>query len=138
MSTEKIERVILIAERLIAALEADIAALQSGTPQKMKTIDPEIQKLSMLYAREAGALAGIVKTAPDDLRSKLSDTTARFREALLLQRRLLTRVRNASEGMIQAVAQEVERRRTMIRPYGRPATPTPPRSQGAMIYNAVA
>lgn len=139
MSTEKIERVIMIAERLIAALEADIAALESGTPQKMKTIDPEIQKLSMLYAREASGLAGIATTAPADLRTKLSETTARFRDALMLQRRMLTRVRNASEGMIHAVAQEVERRRTMIRPYGRSSNAAPaPRSQGAMIYNTVA
>lgn len=137
MSTEKIERVIMIAERLIAALEADIAALESGTPQKMKTIDPEIQKLSMLYAREAAGVAGVAKAAPDELRNKLAATTARFRDALKLQARMLTRVRNASEGMIHAVAQEVERRRTMIRPYGRPANAvTAPRSQGAMIFNA--
>jgi hypothetical protein len=138
MSTEKIERVIALAERLIVALEADIAALENGTPQAMKTIDPEIQKLCALYAREAAGLAGIAKAAPADLRSRLAQSTARFRDALTQQARLITRMRNASEGIVHAVAQEVDRRRTMIRPYGRPATAPAPRSQGAMIYNAVA
>jgi len=137
MSNEKIERVIALAERLIAALEADIAALERGTPQAMKTIDPEIQKLSALYAREAAGLSpAVAKSAPDTLRSKLSQTTQRFREVLLLQTRILTRVRNASEGMIQAVAHEVDRQRQIIRPYG--AAPARPRSTGAMVYNSVA
>lgn len=138
MSTDKIERVIALAERLIVALEADIAALESGKPQAMKTIEPEIQKLSALYAREAAGLnAAIAQSAPEALRRKLSKTTARFREVLSLQIRVLTRVRNASEGMIHAVAEEVQRRRTMIRPYGR--TPTAvTRPSGAMIYNATA
>jgi hypothetical protein len=138
MSTDRIERVIMIAERLIAALEADIAALERGTPQAMKTIDPEIQKLSALYAREAGALnATAAKAAPPDLSAKLTATTARFREVLLLQTRILTRVRNASEGIIHAVAQEVDRRRAITRPYGRTPTATA-RPTGAMLFNATA
>src|SRR4029079_11458925 len=117
MSAEKIERVIVLAERLIAALEADIAALERGAPQAMKTIEPEIQKLSALYAREAAGLsATIARSAPAELRGKLTRTTARFREVLGLQIRILTRVRNASEGVVHAVALEVERRRTAIRP----------------------
>ncbi len=137
MSAERIERVIVMAERLIAALEADIAALEHGQPQAMRTIDPEIQKLSALYAREAAGLTpAVAKSAPAELRAKLTATTTRFRDVLTLQARILTRVRNASEGMIQAVAKEVERRRTVMRPYGRP-TAAAPRPAGAMIYNTL-
>jgi hypothetical protein len=138
MSTDKIERVITMAERLIAALEADVKALEAGKPQEMKSIDLEVQKLAALYTREAAAItAPIAKAAPADLRSKLNATTTKFREVLTLQARMLTRVRNASEGMIHAVAEEVERRRVTVRPYGRTPTATP-RSAGAMIYNATA
>ena len=137
MSTEKIERVIALAERLIAALEADIAALEANQPQAMRTLDPEVQKLSLLYAREAASLsAPLAKAAPAPLRDKLTATTARFREVLALQVRILTRVRNASEGMIQAVAKEVERRRAVTRPYG--PKPTPARVPGAMLYSKLA
>jgi hypothetical protein len=65
------------------------------------------------------------------LRKRLFSTTQRFRDALALHTRLLTRVRNASEGMIRAIADEVERRRAPMRTYGRaPARP----AGGAMIY----
>jgi hypothetical protein len=138
LSAEKIERVVLLAERLIAALEADIAALERGKPREMKTIEPEIQRLSALYAREAAALtAAVTKAAPADARDRLAQTTARFRDVLARQLRILTRMRNTSEGMIHAIAKEVERRRTVVRPYGR--TPVAkPRPTGAMLYNATA
>ncbi len=136
MSNERIERVIALAERLIAALEADIAALEKGKPQAMKTIDPEIQKLAALYAREAGGLnATIALSAPGALRTRLTATTTRFRDTLQRQARILTRVRNASEGIVQAIAREVERRRTVTTPYGR--KPMPARAASAMIFNAV-
>jgi hypothetical protein len=136
MSTDKIERVITLANRLIGALEGDIVALENGTPQAMKTIDPEIQKLAALYAREAAGLtAPVAKAAPEALRSTLAATTERFRETLKKQSRLLTRMRNASEGMVQAIAEEVEKRRQIVRPYGPSA---PARPAGAMIFNATA
>ena len=49
----KIERMIVMAERLIAALEGDIAALKAGKPAGMKSLELEVQKLSALYGREA-------------------------------------------------------------------------------------
>ena len=49
----KLERLISMAERLITALEIDIAALKAGTPGKMVSLDPEIQKLTAVYGREA-------------------------------------------------------------------------------------
>jgi hypothetical protein len=135
MSSERIERVIALAERLIAALEADIAALENGQPQAMKSLDPEVQKISALYAREAAGLnAAMAQAAPETVRNRLMATTARFREVLAHQARIVTRVRNASEGIVQAVAQEVERRRTIVRPYGQSYKARP---GGAMLYNTV-
>jgi hypothetical protein len=57
-------------------------------------------------------------------------------DLLARHQRLVTRVRNASEGIIQSVAREVERRQTSQRSYAR--TPTSrPQSPGAMVYNSV-
>ena len=130
---QKVERLIVMAERLIAAIEADIAALKAGKPQAMKMIDPEIQRLSMLYGREAAALDP--KTAPNDLRGKFFATTGRFRDVLALHARLLTRMRNASEGIVKAVAEEVERRRAPLCCYAPVARPRA--TAGAMVYNSV-
>ena len=137
MSDPRIERVITMAERLIEALKADIAALERGAPSQMRSTEPEIQQLSMLYGREAAGLnANAVKAAPPQQRSKLFDVTKRIHEILALHARMVTRVKNASEGMIRAIAEEVDRRRLSARPYS--AKPSyAPRPAAAMIYNNV-
>jgi uncharacterized protein (DUF305 family) len=133
----RLERLISMAERLIAALESDIAALKAGTPAKMVSLDPEIQKLSAVYGREAQNFdIRIAKAAPVALRTRFLTITAKFREVLQLHARMLARVKNASEGMIQAIAREVERMNAPTRTYG-PRPATAPRSSGAMVFNKV-
>jgi hypothetical protein len=132
---QKIELLITMAERLIAAIEADIAALKAGRPQDLRTTDPEFQRLSMLYGREAAGLdPARAKAVPSELRRKFFDTTAKFRDALALHARLLTRVRNASEGIVKAVAEEIERRRAPACVYA-PRAPTARPHAAAIAYN---
>lgn len=139
MSTEadKIELLIMMGERLIEAVEADIAALKAGRPQEMRTLDPEIQRLSLAYGREAASLdPSRAKNAPSDLRKRLTATTARFKDALGLHARLITRMRRASEGIVKAVAEEVERQRAPLTTYAPPAKGYRP-AKGALIYSSV-
>ena len=133
----RIERLITMAERLVAALEADIDALKAGKPADMKSMTPEIQRLSALYGREAQNFdVRIAKSAPPTLRAKFVAITTKFREVLMLHARILARVKNASEGMIQAIAREVEQMNQTSRTYGaRPGYA--PKSSGAMIFNKV-
>ena len=134
---QKIELLIAMAERLIAAIEADIAALKAGRPQELRTTDPEIQRLSALYSREAhGFSPNTMKAAPAPLRSRFTDVTAKFREVLQLHARLLTRVRNASEGMIKAIAAEVDRRAAPMRTYN-PRAAAYGKPAQAMVYNNI-
>ena len=133
----RIERLISMAERLIVALESDIAALKEGRPQALLTADPEIQKLTALYGREAqGFDPRIAQAAPPSLRQRFVAITARFREVLQLHARMLTRVKNASEGMVKAIAAEVERANAPARTYG-PRPGYAPQSSGAMVFNKV-
>lgn len=133
---QRIERLISLASRLIEVLEGDIAALKCGNPRAMRTTDPEILRLSALYSREAAGLnPNAAKAAPLNLRRRLFEATGRFRDLLAAQTRLLTRMRGASEGMIRAVAEEIERQRTPLRPYA--AVAQAPRSSGALLYNSV-
>ena len=135
--TPRIERLILLAERLVAVLEADIAALTAGKPGEMKSLDPENQKLSVIYGKEAQNFdIRIAKSAPPGLRQRFMATTAKFREVLQLHTRLLARVRNASEGMIQAVAREVERINAPSRNYG-PQSGYKAQAAGPMLFNRV-
>lgn len=133
----RLERVLSMATRLIEALEGDIAALKSGNPGALRSIDPEIQRLSALYAREAAGInPKAAQSAPLELRKHLFEATQKFRDLLAAQTRLLTRLRGASEGMIRAVAEELERSRAPLRTYGAVPAQTP-RSGGAMIFNSV-
>lgn len=134
---QKIELLIAMAEKLIAALEADIAALKAGRPQELRTTDPEFQRLSVLYSREAAGIdAACAKAAPSELRRKFFDSAARFREVLALHARLLTRMRHASEGIVKAVAEEIKRRRAPTCIYA-PAASTARAHAVAIVYNRV-
>ena len=133
----RIERLIALAERIVAALEADIAILRSGRHQELASTDPEIQKLTAIYGREAqGFDVRIAQSAPPTLRQRFFAITAKFREVLQLHARMLTRVKNASEGLIRAIATEVDRANQPMRTYG-PKLGYKPASSGAMVFNSV-
>jgi hypothetical protein len=133
----RIERLISLAERLIVVLETDIAALKEGRPGQMQSLDPEIQKLTLLYGREAQNFdIRLAQAAPAPLRGRFVAVTAKFREVLHLHARMLARVKNASEGMVRAIAKEVERMNAPTRTYS-PRPAAQPQSAGAMLFNRV-
>jgi hypothetical protein len=135
--TPRIERLIMMAERLIVALESDIASLKEGRTAPLATADPEVQKLTAIYGREAqGFDPRIAQAAPAPLRQRFVAITAKFREVLQLHARMIARVKNASEGMIRAIAAEVERVHAPSRTYG-PRPGYAPQSSGAMVFNKV-
>ena len=133
----RIERLISLAERIISALEGDIAALKNGRTTALSTDDPEIQKLTVVYGREAkGFDPRLAQNAPPSLRQRFFAITAKFREVLQLHARMVTRVKNASEGIIRAIATEVERANAPMRTYS-PHPGYKPASAGPMLFNKV-
>ena len=133
----RIERLINLAERIITALEGDIAALKEGRANALSTNDPEMQKLTVIYGREAkGFDPRLAQNAPPTLRQRFFAITAKFREVLQLHARMLTRVKNASEGIIRAIAQEVDRANAPMRTYS-PRPGYKPPSAGPMVFNKV-
>lgn len=134
---ERYEQLTLMAERLAEALEADIAALEAGRPKTLRMVDLDMQKLSIVYSREVGALdPQAAKQAPLETRKRFCAITHRLKGLLELHMRLVGRLRTASEGIIKAVAEDVERKRTAMRPYVSPrsAYRAPP---GALVYNSI-
>jgi len=133
----RIERMIALAERLVAVLESDIAALKSGNPGALKSADPEVQRLTAQYGLEAQNFdIRIARAAPISLRTRFMAVTTKFREVLQLHARLLARVKNASEGMVKAIADEVNRMNAPTRTYG-PKSGYAAQSSGAMVFNSV-
>ena len=133
--TPRIERLIALAEKLVVALENDIAELKNGRTTALRTNDPEVQKLTALYTREAqGFDPRIAQSAPPTLRQRFMAVTAKFREVLQMHARMIARVKNASEGIVRAIADEVERANAPTRTYG-PKPGYKPQSSGAMLFN---
>lgn len=133
----KIERLMLLTERLSDMLGADIKSLESANAKSLRSVEAQFQQLMLTYAREASSMnAAVLKSLPPELRQKLMLSAKNMNDLLARHQRLVTRVRNASEGIIRAVAKEVERRQTSQRSYARvPAAR--PQTAGAMVYNSV-
>jgi hypothetical protein len=133
----KVERLILLTDRITEALAADVKSLESGDAKALRSVETPFQQLMASYAREAqGVNAAVLKPVAPDLRDRLIRAAKTMNDLLARHQRLVTRVRNASEGIIQSIAREVERRQSSHRGYGR--TPAArPQSSGAMVYNSV-
>ena len=133
----KIERLITLTERLTGMLSEDVSALEKGKASVLNSTQNSFQQLLQIYIREAGSFDPASATAaPAELRQKLTQSAKKMNDLLALHQRMITRVRNASEGMIKAIAKEVERRKTAHHGYTR-APAARPRSSGAMVYNSV-
>ncbi|MGC8534962.1 MAG: hypothetical protein ACP5QR_05445 [Rhizomicrobium sp.] len=146
MKDPRLTTVMALAEQLVAIFEADITALQAGRPQAMASLIPQNQELIAAYGREAQGLSRMVlESAPEAARQQLEASTSRVRDVLNRHRRMVLCVKSASEGLVKAVAEEVDRRRARARPYtalGAPnsaaANPSRARAPGAsLVYNAV-
>jgi hypothetical protein len=133
----KIDRLMALTERLTQALEDDIAALERGRPREMRTPKADVQQLTVLYRNEAAHFTpAAVKDLPKDTRDRLEKATAHFKDVLAVHRRLVTRVKDCTDGMIRAIADDVARKRNAQRPYV-PQNVAKPKTPGALIYNRV-
>ena len=134
----KLEQLLAMSNRIGNAIAADIAALESGKFNALATADPEIEKLCALYGREVTALkaSGGIKNAPGTLLAAMKQSGARLNGLLRRHALLLGAMRNAAEGIVHAVAEEVEKTRASRAPYG--AKPKSARgTPAAIVYNRV-
>jgi hypothetical protein len=138
--TQRLEKLLVMGRRLMAAIDGDIDALNKGAFDRLHTTDPEITALASLYAREVAALkkeGGIGKGAPAALLAEMKTLGKRMKLSLTRHERLLMCMRQASEGVVQAVANEVEKARARTTPYR--VGPQARQAQGAaaILYNKV-
>lgn len=118
MKDPRLARVMALAEQLVAIFEADIAALRACQPQAMASLIPQNQELIAAYGREAQGLnRAVLESVPEAARKQLEASTSQVREVLRRHQRMVLCVKTASEGLVKAVAEEVDRRRARARPY---------------------
>lgn len=135
----RIENLLAMSARLCDAISTDIAALEQGDFNKLASTDPEIGRLCALYGREVMALksSGGVKNAPAELVAALKEAGGRLNRLLGQHESLVLCMRQASEGLIQAVAEGVEKSRTRGAPYSAAPKAKRQTSGGAIVYNKV-
>ena len=135
----RIENLLAMSNRLCDAIAADIAALEQGDFSKLATADPEIGRLCALYGSEVTALktAGGIKNVPAQLVAALKESGGRLNNLLAHHESLVACLRQASEGLIQTVAEEVEKIRKRGAPYSAGPKPKRETSGGAILYNKV-
>jgi hypothetical protein len=136
--TFRVERLLAMSTRIGDVIAADIGALEQGKFADLKTTDPEIDRLCAIYGREVKALKadGGIRGAPAEILAKLKESGTRLNGLLARHQRLVSCMRNASEGLVQAVAEEVQKTRERAAPYA-PAAKSKRAPGDAIVYNNV-
>ena len=135
--SRRIDQLLAMTGRIADALDQDISALQRGQFDQLRSTDPEIAQLCAIYGREVAALkASGMKLVRSERTYALTAAAARLNKLLARHQTLVTAMRKASEGLVQAVAEEVQKSRDNVAPYR--ATPKAKRSETpAIVYNKV-
>jgi hypothetical protein len=132
---QRFDELILLTERLAQITAREAEALKVRRPHELAPLVEEKALLSAHYARAAQHLkrnGDLLKTASPELRQKLKDATKRFQSALEDLTQRLSRVRQISEGVVRAIAEDASERRAKPIGYGKTATPPAPLSQPPM------
>jgi hypothetical protein len=135
----RLEQLLTVSRRLTAAISEDIAALETGAFDELKTADPEIERLCAFYGREIRALKaeGGVKRAPAGLLAAMRESGAELDRLLRHHGHLVKAMREAAEGLVKAVAEGVEQSRAGGAPYTPVQKLKRASSSGAIVYNKI-
>jgi len=135
----RVEQLLVMSNRLCETIAADIAALEAGAFAELASTDPEIGRLCALYGREVTALktSGGIKNVSPPLVAALKESGARLNALLGQHESLIACMRQASEGLIKTIADEVEKSRKRGAPYSAAPKPSRDISGGAIVYNKV-
>lgn len=121
VATGHARRLVALTERLTDRLEAETLAFAERRPQDVVAGLAETQDLASQYRRESAQLKAtpaLMAAAPASERITLIRATERFEAVLSRHARAVEAARVISEGLVQAIAQEVSAARAMGTGYG--------------------
>ena len=121
VATGHARRLIALTERLTERLQAETLAFAERRPQDVVAGLAETQELASQYRRESAqmkAAPALIAAAPANERMTLIRATERFEAVLSRHARAVEAARVISEGLVQAIAQEVSAARAMGTGYG--------------------
>lgn len=103
---------IALSKRLSEILETENEMLRSRRPREIAQLQEEKSQLALRFSREMDALrnnSNLIENAAESERNELRESSQRFQDALKENQRLLFATKSVTEGIIRAVANEVEK-----------------------------
>ncbi|MDX2233643.1 MAG: flagellar basal-body protein FlbY [Hyphomonadaceae bacterium] len=120
-AADRAEQLLLLTGRLAALVDAEGAALAQGDPLSGAGAGDELRRLANAYRLEIARIKEdrtLIAAAPRHLRQRLQDETARLQARLETYSAALFAAREITEGLVRAVAEEVQRARNGPAGYG--------------------
>ncbi len=120
-ATDRVEQLVALTETLTARLTAEAAAFEARRPLDAVADLDETAKLANLYRHECTRVKAnpdMIAGAPREARDRLADATRAFELVVSRHARGLEAARTLTEGLVQAIAQEIASARAPAAGYG--------------------
>ena len=120
----RIAGILALLNRLSEIVSGETALLRHRRPQALSETNAEKERLAATYAqelREIKANPVLIKSASDAEKEALKTAMAAFQEIMDDHARRLIIAKSVTESMVQAVAEEVHKRKNPVNGYGRNA-----------------
>jgi hypothetical protein len=120
-AADRAEQLLALTQRLGELADIEGAALAAGQPLSGEGAGDELRRLANAYRLEMARIRedrSLIADAPRPLRQKLQAETAVLQEKLDVYAAALLAAREVTEGLVQAVAEEVQRARRAPAAYG--------------------
>ena len=118
---ERVHQLIALTERLTELIAAEAQAFESHRPQDAAALVEETSRLANLYRHESARIRAnpdLIAPANAEDRTRLMRATEAFDAVLARQGRALEAARTVTEGLVQAIANEVAAQRAKSVGYG--------------------
>lgn len=140
-STDRVDQLIALTERLTALVAREAQAFENRRPQDIAPFVDETAKLANIYRHESSR----IRANPDLLagvaveqRMQLVRATEAFDAVLARQGRAIAAAKTVTEGLVRAIADEVAGQRRQMSSYGPGATTNAPAAATAITLNQTA
>ncbi|WP_295706836.1 flagellar basal-body protein FlbY [uncultured Brevundimonas sp.] len=121
LAAQRIRQLVDLTKALTARLAEETRAFEAQRPQDAAASLPKTQELANLYRRDSAhvkANPALIASAPAADKAALLKATEAFETVLARHSRAVDAARRISEGLMQAIAQEVAAARTPASAYG--------------------
>lgn len=135
-SSDRIEAMIVLTERLTARIALDAAAFEQRRPQEAAGRLEETSRLANLYRHESTRLRqspNLIAAASPAQKARLVRATEGFDAVLARQGRALQAAKTVTDGLVRAIAEEVASQRSRNGGYGAGGATTAPAGAATAI-----